>query len=360
MYVAEDTLLARPVAIKLITSLDPAARQRFLLEARAVAKIHHPNVVDIYRIATYKQRPYFVTELVRGHTLAELTKPVAPQVALDIAIGVARGLAAAHRRNVVHCDLKPTNVMIDLEGTAKIIDFGLARMAAEGHTIGAPVGTPDYMAPEVWAGEAPGRRADVYSFGAVLFELLAGAPPFADVPPAELRHRVTHGEAPALPGGDPALAEIVARCLRRDRTARFADGDELREALEQLHASARKPARPSRGDENPYRGLLPFEASHREMFFGRRAEIAAVVARLRSDPIVLVTGDSGVGKSSLCRAGVLPAIEAGALADRRTWTARTITPGRSCVAALIEALGGLPELPDDGQLASALARHLAP
>jgi len=120
-----------------------------------VAQIHHPNVVGIYRIGTYQHRPYFVTELVRGNTLAELSKPVAPRVALDIAICVARGLAAAHRRNVVHCDLKPSNVMLDLEGVAKIIDFGLARFAAEGANAGhMPVGTPDYMAPEVWSGEA--------------------------------------------------------------------------------------------------------------------------------------------------------------------------------------------------------------
>jgi formylglycine-generating enzyme required for sulfatase activity len=341
VFVAEDTVLARPVAIKLINNLDPASRQRFLLEARAVAQIHHPNVVGIYRVGTYQHRPYFVTELVRGPTLAEISRPIAPQVALDIAIGMARGLAAAHRRNVVHCDLKPSNVMIDLEGVAKIIDFGLARVAVEGTTAGLPVGTPDYMAPEVWAGEAPGRRADVYSLGAVVFELFAGAPPFADVAPDDLRARVTTGEAPALrdraPDVDPALAEIVARCLRRDRAARFADGDELREALEHLHAAARPPVRTGHGDENPYRGLLPFEASHRGVFFGRRAEVDSVIARLRSDPILLVTGDSGVGKSSLCRAGVVPAIVDGELGG--AWRALTIVPGARPLTALASALG---------------------
>ncbi len=371
VYVAEDTVLARPVAIKLISSLDPASRQRFLLEARAVARIHHPNVVGIYRIGTYQHRPYFVTELVRGTTLAELSKPVAPEVALDIAIGVARGLAAAHRRNVVHCDLKPSNVMIDIDGQAKIIDFGLARFAAEGNSaVHLPVGTPDYMAPEVWAGEAPSRRADVYSLGAVMFELLSGAPPFADVPPGELRDRVTSSDAPGLrdraPGVDARLAAIVARCLRRDRAARYPDADELRDALEQLHATGRHAA-PRRRDENPYRGLRPFEASHRGVFFGRRLEIDAVVARLRSEPIVLITGESGVGKSSLCRAGVVPAVVDGALDTllpepaeaSRGWTAVTIVPGTRPLTALATALGALPSelLEAPAQLIRALRRR---
>jgi formylglycine-generating enzyme required for sulfatase activity len=362
VYIAEDAMLARPVAIKFVANLDAGARQRFLLEARAVAQIHHPNVVGIYRVGTLDNRPYFVTELVHGVSLAELNKPMAWQSALDIAIGLARGLAAAHRRNVVHCDLKPSNVMIDPEGVAKIIDFGLARIAADGSSGGhAPVGTPDYMAPEVWRGEVPGRRADVYSLGAVLFELVTGAPPFADVDPVELRHRVTTSEAPVLrdraPEVDPGFAEVVMRCLRREREARFADGDELREALERLHASRRHtiPA-----GENPYRGLLPFEASHRGVFFGRRSEIDAVVGRLRGEPIVLVTGDSGVGKSSLCRAGVLPAVVDGELGG--AWDAVAIVPGQRPLTALATALDDpslVPRLLDNPGLLARELRRIA-
>jgi formylglycine-generating enzyme required for sulfatase activity len=342
VYLAEDAVLARPVAIKFIARLDAAARQRFLFEARAVAQIHHPNVVAIYRVGTLDSRPYLVTELVRGQALDQVTKPMAWQAALDIGIGLARGLAAAHRRNVVHCDLKPANVVIDAEGVPKIIDFGLARIADGARPTGAPVGTPDYMAPEVWRGEPPGRRADVYSLGALLFELLAGKPPFSDVEPAALGQRVTGAEAPSLrdraPGVDAALADVVARCLRRDREARFADGDELREALERLHASRRFAVRPG---ENPYRGLLPFEAGHRGLFFGRHSEIDAVVGRLRAEPLVLVTGDSGVGKSSLCRAGVVPAVVDGALGG--AWRSLTIVPGRRPLSALASAIGD-PEL----------------
>jgi eukaryotic-like serine/threonine-protein kinase len=341
VYLAEDAMLARPVAIKFVANLDAAARQRFLLEARAIAQIQHPNVVGIYRVAALGSRPYLVTELVRGAPLAKLPRPVTWQTALDIAIGIARGLAAAHRRNIVHCDLKPSNVMLDPDGVAKIIDFGLARIA-DGANRGAPVGTPDYMAPEVWRGEAPSRRSDVYSLGAVVFELLTGAPPFGEVPAAELRQRVISDEAPSLrdraPETDAALAEVVARCLRRDPEARFADGDVLREALERLHPSRRHVVA---AGENPYRGLLPFEAAHRGLFFGRRSEIDAVVSRLRAEPVVLVTGDSGVGKSSLCRAGVVPAVVDGELGAG--WQAVTFVPGRLPLTALALALGE-PEL----------------
>jgi formylglycine-generating enzyme required for sulfatase activity len=358
VYVAEDTMLARPVAIKFIANLDAGARQRFLLEARAVAQIHHPNVVGIYRVGMLANRPYFVTELIRGSSLAELDKPVPWPQALDIAIGIARGLAAAHRRNVVHCDLKPSNVMIDPDGVAKIIDFGLARIAVDGANAGhTPVGTPDYMAPEVWMGEAPSRRADVYSLGAVLFELLTGAPPFGNVDPAALRQRVTTSNAPVVrdraPAVDPAVAEVVARCLRRDREGRFADGDELREALERLHASRRHTVRPG---ENPYRGLLPFEATHRGVFFGRRSEIDAVIGRLRGDSAVLVTGDSGVGKSSLCRAGVVPAVVDGELGG--TWQAFAIVPGHRPLTALASALGDPALVPRLRETPSLLAREL--
>src|SRR5262245_38287751 len=160
-------MLARPVAIKFVANLDIGARQQFIREARAVAQIHHPNVVGIYKVGTLDSRPYFVTELVRGVSLAKLGKPVSWKHALDITIGLARGLAAVHRRNVVHCDLKPSNVMIDPDGVAKIIDFGLARTGDGVNATRVPIGTPDYMAPEVWGGEAPTRRADVYSLGAV-------------------------------------------------------------------------------------------------------------------------------------------------------------------------------------------------
>ncbi|MDQ3370468.1 MAG: serine/threonine-protein kinase, partial [Myxococcota bacterium] len=345
VYLAEDTLLARPVAIKFIAGVDPdlEMRQRFLMEARAAARIQHPNVVGVYRVGELGDRPYIVSELVRGTSLAQLPRPMPWHAALDIAIELARGLAAAHRRGVVHCDIKPSNAMITDDNVAKLVDFGLARVVHEGSEDGSAgpiVGTPDYMAPEVWSGRAPSRRSDVYSSGAVLFELISGRPPFAEVAPAALGPTVIATPAPELlgrvPEVDARLSKLVARCLERDPELRFASGEELREALEQLHPSR---AYAISSEENPYRGLRPFEASHRGLFFGRGLEIGAIVERLRTDAIVIVTGDSGVGKSSLCRAGVMPAVLDGALGAGRAWDAITMIPGRRPLAALAAAVG---------------------
>jgi formylglycine-generating enzyme required for sulfatase activity len=337
VYLAEDSVLARPVAIKFIgVDPDPAARQRFLMEARAAARIQHPNVVSIYRVGELGDRPYIVSELVRGTALSDVQRPMAWGKALAIAIDLARGLAAAHRRGVVHCDIKPSNVMVTEDGLAKLVDFGLAQLLREGGEDAARVvsGTPDYMAPEVWRGDPPTRRSDVYSVGAVLFELVHGAPPFAGIDLDALADVVAERDAPAL-DTEPRVAALVARCLARDPEQRFASGEELREAVERLTAVG---GASTRVDQNPYRGLRPFESSHRGVFFGRGLEVSALVERLRTESVVVVAGDSGVGKSSLCRAGVVPAVVDGALGGGRAWRAVTMVPGRRPLAALAAAL----------------------
>jgi formylglycine-generating enzyme required for sulfatase activity len=338
VYLAEDSVLARPIAIKFIgVDPDPAARQRFLMEARAAARIQHPNVVSIYRVGELGDRPYIVSELVRGQALADVARPMPWSRALAIAIDLGRGLAAAHRRGVVHCDIKPGNVMVTEEGVAKLVDFGLAQILREGveDTWRPMSGTPDYMAPEVWQGQPPSRRSDVYSVGAVLFELIRGTPPFRSIRVDDLARAVVEQDAPAL-DTEPRLAQLIARCLARDPAQRFASGEELREAVERLDAARNQHARPG---ENPYRGLRPFESSHRGVFFGRGLEVGAVVERLRTEAVVVIAGDSGVGKSSLIRAGVVPQILDGALGDGRTWRALTMVPGRRPLAALAQAVG---------------------
>ena len=520
VYLGHDSLLDRPVAIKFIHAIggdDNGAhvREQILNEARAAARLQHPNVVTIYRVSEIDAHPIIISEFVRGKNLDAVEKPMPWQKVLDIGLGVARGLAAAHRRGVLHLDIKPGNVIVQNDGEVKLLDFGLAKLldlgigwggaelnsdeirrssaatpevvaptmdfsgdqaalllasaplatlargvaiderTAQGDTSGkvslnpsqpeipssvradydalirskglsskpipakktpkpataaAPseanssdllpvagdssdsgavtselprvgmaatppagmrpmpsgmlsslawslpevssanriAGTPLYMAPEIWRGEPGTRRADIYATGVLLYELCTGAPPFADVSLQDLPQIVNQRDATPLysvaPAVDPRLAAIIDRCLRRDPAQRFASGDELREALEQLRPNQKAEALP---EGNPYRGLLAFEAEHRGLFFGRKSEVGTILERLRTDPFVLVVADSGIGKSSLCRAGVLPHVTDGALGGGRTWTVRSMVPGKKPLAALCNELAPLIGLSEE-------------
>jgi serine/threonine protein kinase/formylglycine-generating enzyme required for sulfatase activity len=398
VFLAVDTLLDRPVALKFISvaEADADARQRFLVEARAIARLAHPNVVAIYRVGEVAGHPYLASEFVRGEGLDQLALPVPWARALAIGVGVARGLAAAHRRGVVHRDIKPANILLSEEGEPKLLDFGIAKLLAldpeaaaeraRGHptpmaaldqgaspeaTIcprplsilahragvaledsgerlqgqltlpGEAMGTPLYMAPEIWRGDDATFRSDVYSLGALLHALTVGHPPHRARTLGMLRARVLDEDAPALArlvsGVDPRFAAVVDRCLRRDPAERFASADELCAALQQLTPEARADVLP---DGNPYRSLHAFEAEHSALFFGRDAEIRSLLERLRNEPCLAVAGDSGVGKSSLCRAGVLPRI-ASWLGGSRAFSTVSLVPGERPIAALASALAPL-------------------
>ena len=407
VWLAEDRLLERLVALKFIAHAEPDrwTRGRFAIEARAAARLAHINVVTVHRFGEIAGRPYLVSEYIRGESLDRIAKPVSIERALELGIALSRGLAAAHRHGIIHRDIKPANAILTAEGDVKLVDFGLAkfgsdeageprplavahgavddltasagraaralaitrdaaddpvtasgsddrrrpraimRRVAANELLTAPgeiAGTPRYLAPEVRAGEPATRRSDVYQIGCILYELIAGRAPLLDAGEtgeASLASRV---------GRDGArFAAIVDRCLRRDPAARFASGDELREALESLAAPVIGGELP---EGNPYRGLVAFDAEHRTLFFGRKPDIRAVIERLRETGLVLVAGDSGVGKSSLCRAGVLPHVLDGALGDHRTWRAVQLVPGQHPLAALGTVLASYLGLDEDAAL----------
>ncbi|NMO19710.1 SUMF1/EgtB/PvdO family nonheme iron enzyme [Pyxidicoccus fallax] len=383
VYLAHDTLLERPVAVKFIPALGPNALARFLVEARAAARIQHPNVVTLYRVGQLEEQPYLVSEFIRGVSLDRLSKPQPWERVLGMGRDLARGLSAAHRRGVLHRDIKPGNAVLTESGEVKLLDFGLAKLLDEAAEpadaparagaeppklpddldpdaspnlgarsldgvflpslpSGALVGTPYYMSPEAWAGEELTARSDVYSLGIVLYELCAGRGPFRDVSwrdlPRVVREQDARPLAEAAPGVDAAFAAVIDRCLRREPTERYASAAQLLDALEGL-TREETPADVPEG--NPYRGLQAFEAEHRAVFFGRRREQRAVLERLRAEPFLLIAGDSGVGKSSLCLAGILPAVAEGALEDGRRWHTARLVPGRRPMSALAAALAPL-------------------
>ena len=245
VYRARDTRLGRDVAVKVLPpdfAQNPSRLERFEHEARTVAALNHPNIVALYDIGADQNVTYLVTELVEGESLraADLT----PRKVVEIAAQIADGLAAAHAAGVTHRDLKPENVMVTRDGRVKILDFGLAKVAAgvsaDGPTlphthVGLVMGTVGYMSPEQARGATIDHRSDIFSFGVVLYELVAGTRPFSGDTPAEVMTAILRQDPPALPISLPqSLRQIVSRCLEKNPEERFQSARDLGFGLRQL------------------------------------------------------------------------------------------------------------------------------
>jgi Tol biopolymer transport system component len=261
VYAARDTRLGRKVAVKVLpaaVSRDADRLRRFEQEARAIGMLNHPNILTIHDIGTHENSPYIVSELLEGGTLREQIKGTAlvPRKAVDYALQITRGLAAAHERGVVHRDMKPENLFITKDGRVKILDFGLAKLMhspagdreASGPAYpvvqtnpGMVMGTVGYMAPEQLRGEEADSRADIFAFGVILYEMLAGQRPFRGDTAIETMNAILKHEPPDLPAPlgaqSPGLERVIHRCLEKREQQRFQSASDLGFALEALTTS---------------------------------------------------------------------------------------------------------------------------
>jgi len=238
VYRAEDTQLKRSVALKFLPPelvQDEEVRERFVLEARAAAALSHRNICTIHEIDEEEGRPFISMEYVEGQSLKERIKqgPLAPEKALDIAIQVAEGLEEAHKKGIIHRDIKSANIMVTEKGQAKIMDFGLAKV--KGETLltreGTTLGTVAYMSPEQAKGEEVDLRSDIWSLGVVMYEMLSGELPFQGERESSILYSVVHEEPKPLKEVKRGLAlelqQIVNRALRKKPESRYASTAEM-------------------------------------------------------------------------------------------------------------------------------------
>src|SRR4051795_6809000 len=245
VWCAQDEVLGRRVAVKLMGGRfaeDPEFHERFRREAQAAAGLTHPNIVAIFDRSEWEGTPYIAMELVDGQTLKELVQqrgPLPPHIAVGLTEQILRALGYAHRRGIVHRDVKPQNVILDPEGQAKVADFGIARAnnSSEMTQTGAIVGTVQYLSPEQANGDPVDARSDLYSTGIVLYELLTGHPPFDGEAPISiaLKHLNERPVPPGQmhPGIPPALESVVMRSLEKDPARRYQTAEDFIAALEQ-------------------------------------------------------------------------------------------------------------------------------
>ena len=262
VYLARDTQLGRDVAVKVLPSefsQDAERLHRFEQEACAASALNHPNILSIFDVGTHDSSPYVVSELLQGQTLRQrLNGAQLPlRKTIDYALKIAHGLAAAHEKGIVHRDLKPDNLFITNDGRVKILDFGLAKLTGTGNTDlsqtsiptrrvdtdpGKVMGTVGYMSPEQVKGRAVDHRSDIFSFGAILYEMLSGRRAFHGESAAETMSAILKEDPMDLSETNqrisPALERLVNHCLEKNPEERFHSASDLAFALEALSGSS--------------------------------------------------------------------------------------------------------------------------
>jgi tetratricopeptide (TPR) repeat protein/predicted Ser/Thr protein kinase len=351
VYRARDTVLERDVAVKILSpqSLGTEGQARLLQEARAVAKLNHPNIVTVYDVGEYQEASFIVMELVSGQSLEHAKSATADDV-IALALQLCDALDHAHAQGIIHRDIKPANVMVADDGTAKLMDFGIARSPTSQLTQeGAIVGTISYIAPEQAMGQELDGRADLYALGVMLYELTTGKLPFeADDPLAVITQ---HLHAPVVPPRaknhaiPPGLDALIVQLMGKRPQDRPASAAEVRAALESLGS-----------DETT---LTPDLAAHKELsmldrivrgqMVGRKRELEEARtfwrrARHGEGQVLLISGEPGIGKTRLVREiATLVEVSAGMVLTGECY-AEGSAPYAPVAQMIREALSHAPDL----------------
>lgn len=365
VYRAHQSVVTRDVAIKVVSpryANQPEFIRRFESEAQVVARLEHPHIVPLYDFWREPDSTCLVMRYLRAGSLRDL---IEREGKLNIALTakiveqVGSALNFAHNSGVVHQDIKADNIFLDDGANAYLSDFGIAKEVGADASNGSDtlVGTPAYMAPEQIRGEGAGTQSDVYAFGIMLYEMLSGSRPFADETLATLVYKHLNEPLPMIDHTalnlPPAFNSIIQRATAKDPSERYEDAIslvmEFQEALRRGAATVEIELEELDLSEfelietkNPYKGLRAFQQADAADFFGRTAMIQRVLDRLQ-EPVVesnflAVIGPSGSGKSSLVKAGVLPALRTGRIPGSENWFYAEMVPGEVPLEELAAAL----------------------
>lgn len=374
VYRARQSAVLREVAIKVILpkyANSPEFIRRFESEAQVVARLEHPHIVPLYDYWREPDSAYLVMRFLRGGSLRDVIDRQG-QLDLDVASKVldqvGSALTFAHRNGVVHRDVKADNILLDEDGNAYLSDFGIAKeVGTDGAGSGNIEGTPAYLAPEQIRGGEVGPASDVYAFGIMLYEMLSGKRPFAELTLATLVYKHLNEPLPMIDHDElnlpPAFNSIIQRATAKDPTERYADAMALVKEFQQTlrHGSATMEIDIEELDlaefelletKNPYKGLRAFQQADSSDFFGRTDMINRVLDRLQ-EPVIqsnflAVIGPSGSGKSSLVKAGVLPALREGRVPGSENWYYAEMVPGEVPLEELASALLSVSNSPLPG------------
>lgn len=364
VYRARQSAVLREVAIKVILpkyANSPEFIRRFESEAQVVARLEHPHIVPLYDYWREPDSAYLVMRYLRGGSLRDIidTQGKLPSdVAGKVLEQVGAALTFAHRNGVVHRDVKADNILMDEDGNAYLSDFGIAKeVGTDGGGSGNIEGTPAYLAPEQIRGGEVGPQSDVYAFGIMLYEMLSGKRPFAELTLATLVYKHLNEPLPMIDHDElnlpPQFNAIIQKATAKIPEERYPDAitlvKEFQQTLRQGSATIELDLEELDFAEfelletkNPYKGLRAFQQADAADFFGRTAMIRRALDRLQ-EPVVennflAVIGPSGSGKSSLVKAGVLPALRSGRVPGSENWFYAEMVPGEAPMEELASAL----------------------